>query len=101
MIILRLFFFIILAVIITVVMGVVRILWSVRKMRNELRKGAEEMGRQTSSQSSSGRSSSGRSSSGHSTSTGDTITDTRDPQRASRKIIDDDEGEYVEFEEER
>ena len=96
MIILRLFFFIILAVIITVVMGVVRILWSVRKMRNELRKGAEEMGRQTSS-----RSSSGRSSSGHSTSTGDTITDTRDPQRASRKIIDDDEGEYVEFEEER
>ena len=96
MIILRLFFFIILAVIITVVMGVVRILWSVRKMRNELRKGAEEMGRQTSS-----RSSSGRSSSGHSTSTGDTITDTRDPQRASRKIIDDDEGEYVDFEEER
>ena len=96
MIILRLFFFIILAVIITVVMGVVRILWSVRKMRNELRKGAEEMGRQTSSQSSSG-----RSSSGHSTSTGDTITDTRDPQRASRKIIDDDEGEYVDFEEER
>lgn len=96
MIILRLFFFIILAVIITVVMGVVRILWSVRKMRNELRKGAEEMGRQTSS-----RSSSGRTSSGHSTSTGDTITDTRDPQRASRKIIDDDEGEYVEFEEER
>lgn len=96
MIILRLFFFIILAVIITVVMGVVRILWSVRKMRNELRKGAEEMGRQTSS-----RTSSGRTSSGHSTSTGDTITDTRDPQRASRKIIDDDEGEYVEFEEER
>ena len=96
MIILRLFFFIILAVIITVVMGVVRILWSVRKMRNELRKGAEEMGRQTSSRSSSGRTSSGRS-----TSTGDTITDTRDPQRASRKIIDDDEGEYVEFEEER
>lgn len=96
MIILRLFFFIILAVIITVVMGVVRILWSVRKMRNELRKGAEEMGRQTSS-----RTSSGRSSSGHSTSTGDTITDTRDPQRASRKIIDDDEGEYVDFEEER
>jgi heme exporter protein D len=96
MIILRLFFFIILAVIITVVMGVVRILWSVRKMRNELRKGAEEMGRQTSS-----RSSSGRTSSGHSTSTGDTITDTRDPQRASRKIIDDDEGEYVDFEEER
>lgn len=96
MIILRLFFFIILAVIITVVMGVVRILWSVRKMRNELRKGAEEMGRQTSS-----RNSSSRNSSGHSTSTGDTITDTRDPQRASRKIIDDDEGEYVEFEEER
>ena len=96
MIILRLFFFIILAVIITVVMGVVRILWSVRKMRNELRKGAEEMGRQTSS-----RSSSSRTSSGHSTSTGDTITDTRDPQRASRKIIDDDEGEYVDFEEER
>lgn len=96
MIILRLFFFIILAVIITVVMGVVRILWSVRKMRNELRKGAEEMGRQTSSRSSSGRSSSGRS-----TSAGDTITDTRDPQRASRKIIDDDEGEYVDFEEER
>ena len=96
MIILRLFFFIILAVIITVVMGVVRILWSVRKMRNELRKGAEEMGRQTSSRTSSGRTSSGRS-----TSTGDTITDTRDPQRASRKIIDDDEGEYVEFEEER
>ena len=96
MIILRLFFFIILAVIITVVMGVVRILWSVRKMRNELRKGAEEMGRQTSS-----RSSSGRTSSGHSTSTGDTITDTRDPQRASRKIIDDDEGEYVDFQEER
>ncbi len=96
MIILRLFFFIILAVIITVVMGVVRILWSVRKMRNELRKGAEEMGRQTSS-----RTSSGRSTSGHSTSTGDTITDTRDPQRASRKIIDDDEGEYVDFEEER
>ena len=96
MIILRLFFFIILAVIITVVMGVVRILWSVRKMRNDLRKGAEEMGRQTSS-----RSSSGRTSSGHSTSTGDTITDTRDPQRASRKIIDDDEGEYVDFEEER
>lgn len=91
MIILRLFFFIILAVIITVVMGVVRILWSVRKMRNELRKGAEEMGRQTSS----------RTSSGRSTSTGDTITDTRDPQRASRKIIDDDEGEYVDFEEER
>ena len=96
MIILRLFFFIILAVIITVVMGVVRILWSVRKMRNELRKGAEEMGRQTS-----GYSSSGRSSSGRSTSTGDTITDTRDPQRASRKIIDDDEGEYVDFEEEK
>ena len=96
MIILRLFFFIILAVIITVVMGVVRILWSVRKMRNELRKGAEEMGRQTSSRTSSGRTSSGRS-----TSTGDTITDTRDPQRASRKIIDDDEGEYVDFEEER
>lgn len=96
MIILRLFFFIILAVIITVVMGVVRILWSVRKMRNELSKGAEEMGRQTSSRSSSGRTSSGRS-----TSTGDTITDTRDPQRASRKIIDDDEGEYVDFEEER
>ena len=96
MIILRLFFFIILAVIITVVMGVVRILWSVRKMRNELRKGAEEMGRQTSS-----RTSSGRSTSGHSTSTSDTITDTRDPQRASRKIIDDDEGEYVDFEEER
>ena len=91
MIILRLFFFIILAVIITVVMGVVRILWSVRKMRNELRKGAEEMGRQTSS----------RTFSGRSTSTGDTITDTRDPQRASRKIIDDDEGEYVDFEEER
>lgn len=91
MIILRLFFFIILVVIITVVMGVVRILWSVRKMRNELRKGAEEMGRQTS----------GRTSSGHSTSTGDTITDTRDPQRANRKIIDDDEGEYVDFEEER
>ncbi len=96
MILLRLFFFIILAVIITVVMGVVRILWSVRKMRNELRKGAEEMGRQTS-----GYSSSGRPSSGHSTSTGDTITDTRDPQRASRKIIDDDEGEYVDFEEEK
>jgi len=54
------------------------------------------MGRQTSS-----RSSSGRSTSGHSTSTGDTITDTRDPQRASRKIIDDDEGEYVDFEEEK
>ena len=82
MIILRLFFFIILAVIITVV----------RKMRNELHKGAEEMGRQTSSRSSSSRTSSGRS-----TSTGDTITDTRDPQRASRKIIDDDEGEYVDF----
>lgn len=96
MILLRLFFFIILVVIITVVMGVVRILWSVRKMRNELRKGAEEMGRQTS-----GYSSSGRPSSGRSTSTGDTITDTRDPQRASRKIIDDDEGEYVDFEEEK
>ena len=30
---------------------------------------------------------------------GQVITDTRDPQTANRKIIADDEGEYVEYEE--
>ena len=30
---------------------------------------------------------------------GQPVTDTRDPEQASRKIIPDDEGEYVEYEE--
>ena len=34
------------------------------------------------------------------TETGETITDTRNPQRSGRKIIDDSEGEYVDFVEE-
>ncbi len=34
------------------------------------------------------------------TETGETITDTRNPQRSGRKIIDDNEGEYVDFVEE-
>ena len=38
---------------------------------------------------------------GHATSEGDILTDTRDPERANRKIIDDDEGEYVDYIEEK
>ncbi len=35
------------------------------------------------------------------TATGDVIIDRRDPQQAIRKIFDKDEGEYVDFSEER
>ena len=81
----KLFFFIIFLGILAVVVTVLRVAWSVRKMQQKLRRGAAD-------QPSAGRTT---------TSQGDILTDTRDPQRAGRKIIDDDEGEYVDFVEEK
>ena len=77
--------FIILLGIAAVVGTVLRVWWSIRKMQQKLRRGAESMNQQAS---------------GQTTSEGDILTDTRDPERAGRKIIDDDEGEYVDYEEE-
>ena len=77
--------FIILLGIAAVVGTVVRVWWSVRKMQQKLRRGAESMNQQTS---------------GQTTSEGDILTDTRDPERVNRKIIDDNEGEYVDYVEE-
>lgn len=37
----------------------------------------------------------------HTTASGETIIDSRDPQNADRRIFADNEGEYVDFEEER
>ena len=77
--------FIILLGIAAVVGTVLRLWWSIRKMQQKLRRGAESMNQQAS---------------GQTTSEGDILTDTRDPERAGRKIIDDDEGEYVDYVEE-
>ncbi|MBO4659416.1 MAG: DUF4834 family protein [Prevotella sp.] len=77
--------FIILLGIAAVVGTVLRVWWSIRKMQQKLRRGAESMNQQAS---------------GQTTSEGDILTDTRDPERAGRKIIDDDEGEYVDYVEE-
>lgn len=37
----------------------------------------------------------------HTTASGETVIDSRDPQTADRRIFADNEGEYVDFEEER
>ncbi len=88
MFLIKLILFIFLAGIVVVIFTVARIWWSVRKMQQKLRQGAEGKRPQDT-----GRSSTTRQ--------GDTITDTRDPERINRKIIDDDEGEYVDFVEEK
>ena len=86
MFIIKFILFLFLFGIIAVVATVVRVWWSVRKMQDKIRRGTEGMNQQTT---------------GHGTSEGDILTDPRDPERANRKIIDDDEGEYVDYVEEK
>ena len=86
MFIIKFILFLFLFGIIAVVATVVRLWWSVRKMQDKIRRGTEGMNQQTT---------------GRATSEGDILTDTRDPERANRKIIDDDEGEDVDYVEEK
>ena len=85
MFIIKFILFLFLFGIIAVVATVVRVWWSVRKMQDKIRRGTEGMNQQTT---------------GRTTSEGDILTDTRAPERVNRKIIDDDEGEYVDYVEE-
>ena len=86
MIILKFFFFIFLIGVFAVLFFALRVYLTMRKMRDQFRRQypQDEMPRGTRT----------------TTETGETITDTRAPQRSGRKIIDDNEGEYVDFEEE-
>ena len=88
MFLLKLIFFLFIFGVIAVVFTIARVWWSVRNMQNQLRRKTDDA---------SGYSSGRSTTTGH----GDTITDTRSTERTSRKIIGDDEGEYVDFEEEK
>ena len=86
MIIFKLIFYIFLIGLFAVIFFALRIYLTVRKMKDQLRQqnpqGRTPRGKQTT------------------TETGETLTDTRSRQRTSQKIIDDCEGEYVDFVEE-
>lgn len=86
MFILKFFFFIFLIGLFAVLFFALRVFLTMRKMRDQFRRQypQEEMPKGTLT----------------TTETGETITDTRHPQRTGRKIIDDSEGEYVDFVEE-
>jgi hypothetical protein len=88
MIILKLFFGIFLIGIIAVIFFVLRIVLTVRKAHEHFRQSTTKTG---------GRRPTGTTTTGPD---GERITDTRDPEKARRKIISDDEGEYVDFVEE-
>ncbi|MBQ4224424.1 MAG: DUF4834 family protein [Prevotella sp.] len=86
MFILKFLFFIFLIGLFAVLFFALRVYLTMRKMRDQFRQQypQDEMPRGTHT----------------TTETGETITDTRAPQRSNRKIIDDNEGEYVDFVEE-
>lgn len=86
MFILKFFFFIFLIGLFAVLFFALRVFLTMRKMRDQFRRQypQDEMPKGTQT----------------TTETGETLTDTRHPQRTSRKIIDDSEGEYVDFVEE-
>ncbi len=88
-ILLFLFLFILISGIITVV----RIVWRIRQMHRQMK---EQFGQGTASARNRQTHTSSRQ-----TTNGETITDTRDPQKANRKVIADDEGEYIDFVEEK
>lgn len=86
MIILKFFFFIFLIGLLAVVFFALRVFLTMRKLSNQIRRQQPRDGRPEGVQTT--------------TETGETLTDTRHPQRTNRKIIDDNEGEYVDFVEE-
>ena len=91
MFILRFLFYLFLFAVILVLIFVARIALTIWRMKRELDKRAKNGARYDTT------------ADGTSSTTGqegEILTDMRDPQRAHRKIIADDEGEYVEFEEE-
>ena len=85
---LKLFFGIFLIGLLAVLFFVLRIVMTVRKARNQFGQGKAQTG---------SRRPAGTTTTGPE---GEHITDTRDPDKARRKIISDDEGEYVDFVEE-
>ena len=84
MILLKGLFFIIIVGAILFIAIVVRLLWSARQLFNGIR--GDHSQRHTDTY-------------GNSVNTNGNISDRRSPEEASRRIISDDEGEYVEYEE--
>lgn len=88
--ILRLFGFILLFFIIATIIGVVRIYLTVRRMHKSMK---ERFGRSNGDSKPEGETTYG--------SDGSIITDTRKQSRSEKKIFDNDEGEYVDYVEEK
>ena len=84
MILLKGLFFIIIVGVILFIAIVVRLLWSARQLFNGIR--GDHSQRHTDTY-------------GNSVNTNGNISDRRSPEEANRRIISDDEGEYVEYEE--
>ena len=84
MILLKGLFFIIIVGAILFIAIVVRLLWSARQLFNGIRGDRSQRHTDTN---------------GNSVNTNGNISDRRSPEEANRRIIDDDEGEYVEYEE--
>jgi len=84
MILLKGLFFIIIVGAILFIAIVVRLLWSARQLFNGIRGDRSQRHTDTN---------------GNSVNTNGNISDRRSPEEASRRIISDDEGEYVEYEE--
>ena len=82
---LKLFFGIFIIGILAVLFFVLRVVLTVRKARTQFGQGQTKTG---------SRRPTGTTTTGPE---GERITDTRDPDKARRKIISDDEGEYVDF----
>lgn len=91
MFIIKFLLFIFLFIVVSVAITMGKVAWHIWKMHRQIKKQYSQAG------------ASGRYQPQGTTYTqnadGEIITDTRDPQKANRKIIPDDEGEYVDFEE--
>lgn len=77
-------FFIIIVGVVLFIAITIRLLWSARQLFNSLRGDRSQRHTDTN---------------GNSVNTNGNISDRRSPEEASRRIISDDEGEYVEYEE--
>ena len=93
MIIIKFLLFLFLFFLISGIITVAKIVWRIRRMHREMKKQYGQSNGSTRYKNSKH--------SSYQQAEGEILTDTRDPQKVNRKIIADDEGEYIDFEEEK
>ena len=90
MILIKLLLFIFLFIVISVALTLGKVAWHIWKLHRQMKEQYSQAGATNQRK---------RQGTYTQNADGEIITDTRDPQKANRKIIPDDEGEYVDFEE--